>query len=71
MAQFLFYYFQLALIQTNTIIDTLKGLKPDHSFEVGKFFILLHHMGLFARIPVFGGSDQVIPKTVCSASETN
>ena len=28
-------FFQLALIQTNQIIDTLKEMKPNHDFEIG------------------------------------
>ena len=30
-----------------------------------------YHMGLVARIPIFGVSDQVIPKPACSATETS
>ena len=43
---FLFTFIKLALIQTNVIVDELKKLWPNTSFEIGEFFLFLFHLRL-------------------------
>lgn len=43
---FLFTFIKLALIQTNVIVDELKKLWPNTSFEIGELFLFLFHLHL-------------------------
>ena len=43
---FLFTFIKLALIQTNVIVDELKKLWPNTSFEIGELFLFSFHLHL-------------------------
>ena len=47
----LFHFKQLALIQTNVIVEELKKFCSDTSFEIGKYYLLaiMHYWLLLPR----------------------